>query len=79
MAFMHLNEVYRLVVLRLQVLHDPLGDLEEMAAASGQKGCAYCGGLGHRISECPKLELQTRQEAHKKKDYFGAGGFGGEM
>ena len=25
------------------------------------KGCAYCGGLGHRISDCPKLET-TRQK-----------------
>ena len=27
----------------------------------GVKGCAYCGGLGHRISDCPKLET-TRQK-----------------
>ena len=25
------------------------------------QGCAYCGGLGHRISDCPKLET-TRQK-----------------
>merc|ERR1719487_1820035 len=27
----------------------------------GVKGCAYCGGLGHRIAQCPKLET-TRQK-----------------
>jgi ATP-dependent RNA helicase DDX41 len=59
-------------------LEDPLEKLEEMANISGQKGCAYCGGLGHRIADCPKLETQSRQNA-QKKDYFGAGGYGGEM
>jgi ATP-dependent RNA helicase DDX41 len=27
----------------------------------GVIGCAYCGGLGHRIGNCPKLE-QTRMK-----------------
>uniref|UniRef100_A0A7S1SY05 RNA helicase n=1 Tax=Tetraselmis chuii TaxID=63592 RepID=A0A7S1SY05_9CHLO len=62
----------------LMALEDPLEKLEEMANISGQKGCAYCGGLGHRIADCPKLETQSRQNA-QKKDYFGAGGYGGEM
>merc|ERR1719427_2161557 len=22
----------------------------------GERGCTYCGGLGHRITDCPKLE-----------------------
>jgi ATP-dependent RNA helicase DDX41 len=22
----------------------------------------FCGGLGHRISECPKLDAQRRQQ-----------------
>ena len=21
-----------------------------------EKGCAFCGGLGHRVATCPKLE-----------------------
>merc|ERR1719231_2166753 len=25
------------------------------------KGCSFCGGLGHRISVCPKLAEQRRQ------------------
>ena len=24
--------------------------------------CTFCGGLGHRITNCPKLELQKRQQ-----------------
>lgn len=35
-------------------------------------GCAYCGGLGHRITECPKLEaLQNKQASNiGKKDFL---------
>src|SRR3954451_18100263 len=25
-------------------------------------GCTFCGGLGHRIAECPKLDAQRRQQ-----------------
>ncbi len=25
------------------------------------KGCRYCGGLGHRVSMCPKLEREKRE------------------
>ncbi|KAI4897519.1 hypothetical protein NFI96_015911 [Prochilodus magdalenae] len=29
---------------------------------SCERGCAFCGGLGHRITDCPKLEaMQTKQ------------------
>lgn len=64
----------------LATLDDPMEEAEELAKASGVKGCAFCGGLGHRISECPKLEQQRSQAmAGAKKDYFGSGGYGGEM
>lgn len=35
-------------------------------------GCAYCGGLGHRITECPKLEaIQTKQASNiGKRDFL---------
>ena len=35
-----------------------------------------CGGLGHRITACPKLERE-KKAGGAKKDYLGAGG--GEM
>jgi len=43
-------------------------DEEEIAAqdVGGVRGCAYCGGLGHRVTECPKLE------AEKMKAFTGA-------
>merc|ERR1719486_1697255 len=30
----------------------------------GVKGCAYCGGLGHRIANCPKLETTRQKNSH---------------
>ena len=46
--------------LHVQALHDPMEEMEELARASGQKGCAFCGGLGHRVADCPKLASQVR-------------------
>ncbi|XP_002991105.2 DEAD-box ATP-dependent RNA helicase 35 [Selaginella moellendorffii] len=64
----------------LATLDDPMDNVEEVARASGVKGCAYCGGLGHRIGECPKLEHQKSQAiAGTRRDYFGSGGYGGEI
>ncbi|XP_076921755.1 DEAD-box ATP-dependent RNA helicase 35 [Bidens hawaiensis] len=64
----------------LAELNDPMDDVEALTDMSGVKGCAYCGGLGHRIRECPKLEHQkTQQIASSRKDYFGSGGYRGEI
>eukprot|EP00899_Mesostigma_viride_P026890 jgi/Mesvir1/7386/Mv19187-RA.1 len=64
----------------LATLDDPM-DAEEEAGVDGSKGCAYCGGLGHRIATCPKLEQQRVQAigGGTTKDYFGSGGYGGEF
>ncbi|OII72314.1 DEAD DEAH box helicase family protein [Cryptosporidium andersoni] len=35
----------------------------------GIRGCAFCGGLGHRIGQCPKLlEAQRRTQTANSKD-----------
>ncbi len=36
------------------------------------RGCAYCGGLGHRITHCPKLEAEQNKAAvgMSRKDYL---------
>jgi len=36
------------------------------------KGCSYCGGLGHRITQCPKLEAEHNKQvsAVGRKDYL---------
>lgn len=46
-------------------------DLDE-----NEKGCAYCGGLGHRIGNCPKLEANQAKQSQSigKKDFLASGG-----
>jgi len=57
----------------LQALQDPDIDL---AGMGGTQGCAFCGGLGHRITECPKLEKTASRLAGGKKDSLaGADGY----
>ncbi|XP_071733443.1 DEAD-box ATP-dependent RNA helicase 35 [Rutidosis leptorrhynchoides] len=64
----------------LAELNDPMEEVEAIANVSGVKGCAYCGGLGHRIRDCPKLEHQKSQQiASSRRDYFGSGGYRGEI
>ncbi|KAK3013313.1 hypothetical protein RJ639_008075 [Escallonia herrerae] len=63
----------------LAELNDPMEDLD-VTAASGVKGCGYCGGLGHRIRDCPKLESQKNQQlASSRRDLFGSGGYRAEI
>lgn len=66
----------------LQTIHDPMDELEELEAASGTRGCAYCGGLGHRVTECPKLRADTRENKGMRGisgKHFSGGGYGAEM
>eukprot|EP00633_Aureoumbra_lagunensis_P005507 CAMPEP_0197309900 /NCGR_PEP_ID=MMETSP0891-20130614/8511_1 /TAXON_ID=44058 ORGANISM="Aureoumbra lagunensis, Strain CCMP1510" /NCGR_SAMPLE_ID=MMETSP0891 /ASSEMBLY_ACC=CAM_ASM_000534 /LENGTH=654 /DNA_ID=CAMNT_0042795259 /DNA_START=29 /DNA_END=1993 /DNA_ORIENTATION=- len=47
--------------------------------AHSSTGCAFCGGLGHRITECPKRTKDARKVNANHRDYIaGAGGYGGE-
>ncbi|OII75021.1 uncharacterized protein cubi_03131 [Cryptosporidium ubiquitum] len=40
----------------------------------GVRGCAYCGGLGHRIAQCNKLlELQKRTQSGAPRDTLSLG------
>ncbi|CAA7055668.1 unnamed protein product [Microthlaspi erraticum] len=65
----------------LAELDDPMEDeAEEIADASGVKGCANCGGLGHRVGACPKQEHEKSVAiSNSIKDYYGSGGYSGEM
>ncbi|KAJ2942346.1 hypothetical protein O0L34_g15896 [Tuta absoluta] len=44
---------------------------EEAPPTTGP-GCSYCGGLGHRITECPKLEAVQNKQASNigRRDYL---------
>jgi ATP-dependent RNA helicase DDX41 len=56
-----LKEAKQNVPTYLLELEDPNEQADELAAlATGTRGCAYCGGLGHRITDCPKLRTDTR-------------------
>ncbi|PVD30526.1 hypothetical protein C0Q70_09793 [Pomacea canaliculata] len=47
-------------------------DTETYLEIGGEVGCSYCGGLGHRIANCPKLEaMQTKQAQNiGRRDYL---------
>lgn len=41
-----------------------------------ERGCIYCGGLGHRVTNCPKLETTQNKKINAigKKDLYSGGG-----
>eukprot|EP00039_Didymoeca_costata_P010653 m.144259 g.144259 ORF g.144259 m.144259 type:complete len:618 (-) comp14913_c0_seq2:1197-3050(-) len=50
-------------------------DMEKFLNIGGIKGCAYCGGPGHRITECPKREnIQNRETMNVGRSDFTRGG-----
>ncbi|GAB2293642.1 DEAD-box ATP-dependent RNA helicase 35 [Dionaea muscipula] len=75
-----LQEAKQRIPPLLETVYNPMEEAEAVANASGVKGCAFCGGLGHRIQNCPKLEHQKSiQIANTRRDYFGSGGYRGEI
>ncbi|CAM9877838.1 unnamed protein product [Discosporangium mesarthrocarpum] len=60
----------------LMALDDPV---EDAAEVDGVKGCAFCGGLGHRITDCPKIDKDARRIGGARKDALAdTGGYGGD-
>merc|ERR1712050_683689 len=47
----------------------------EAATLRGHNGCVYCGGLGHRVGNCPKIQADKSIEMRKNKrnSFTGAG------
>ena len=47
-------------------------DKEQYLNIEGEVGCSYCGGLGHRITDCQKLEAMQSKAAQNigRKDYL---------
>ncbi|RKP07822.1 P-loop containing nucleoside triphosphate hydrolase protein [Thamnocephalis sphaerospora] len=58
----------------LLALHDPM----EHVGTAVPGGCTFCGGLGHRITECPKLEAHRRTQMAGRTG-GGEGRRGGEL
>lgn len=71
----------------LMLIDDPMEKFKSLQAASAAKGgegdgegqgCSYCGGLGHRLVNCPKLEADRKAELGNLRDkYAGTRGMGG--
>ena len=56
----------------LQALQDTSEDLMDDGE---MKGCPFCGGLGHRITECPKLDKDARRIGANKRDSLAGGSY----
>ena len=56
---------------------DFLLSIEDPRANSGGvlKGCPICGGLGHGLTDCPKLEEAQRRTQNAQRSNAGAGGY----
>merc|ERR1711957_699870 len=62
----------------LMIMDDPQ-EMENGAEGDGtvSKGCAFCGGLGHTIVDCPKIDKDARRVT--QKDALASGdGYGGD-
>lgn len=75
-----LKEAKQRIPSILETIYDPMDEFQEIEAASGTRGCAYCGGLGHRVADCPKLRLDTKNTYSTRQGRFeGSSGYGAEM
>ncbi|KAI9183642.1 DEAD-box ATP-dependent RNA helicase 35 [Blastocladiella emersonii ATCC 22665] len=76
-----LREAKQKVPPFLMSIEDPTEKFANMPGAENQ-GCTYCGGLGHRLVNCPKFDLDRRTEAGNLKEKYasgrGIGGSGGD-
>ncbi|XP_050049283.1 ATP-dependent RNA helicase abstrakt [Dermacentor andersoni] len=53
-------------------LHALQSENEKYLELGEERGCSYCGGLGHRITDCPKLEAMQSKQASNigRRDYL---------
>ena len=60
----------------LMMLDDPrdLGLNGGTQPQSGSTGCSFCGGLGHTIVDCPKIDKDARRVAGSHRDVLAGGG-----
>jgi len=68
-----LKEAHQRIPPVLLIMDDPLESLK----TDGAKGCSFCGGLGHTIIDCPKIDKDAKRVT--RKDALAAGnGYGAE-
>ena len=57
------------------IMEDPLE--KNVEREDGTKGCSFCGGLGHSIVDCPKIDKDAKRVT--RKDALASGdGYGGD-
>jgi len=72
-----LKEAHQRIPPVLMIMDDPL---DNIGADGGPKGCSFCGGLGHTIVDCPKIDKDARRVAGGRRDALAVGdGYGGEI
>ena len=76
-----LKEAHQRIPPVLMIMDDPL---ESYGAGGGEgggpRGCSFCGGLGHTIVDCPKIDKDARRVAGGRRDALATGdGYGGEI
>lgn len=72
-----LKEAHQRIPPVLMIMDDPL---ENVGIDGGPKGCSFCGGLGHTIVDCPKIDKDARRVAGGRRDALATGdGYGGEI
>lgn len=53
--------------------------LDDPRENGAEGGCSFCGGLGHTIVDCPKIDKDARRVAGGHKDALATGdGYGGD-
>ena len=69
-----LLDLKHLLIEASQKVPAVLGQIEEDEVAAedigGVKGCAFCGGLGHRVANCPKREHLNKKQMAGRNDFL---------
>lgn len=77
-----LKEAHQRIPPVLMIMDDPLESYGAGGAdeGGGPRGCSFCGGLGHTIVDCPKIDKDARRVAGGRRDALATGdGYGGEI
>lgn len=66
-----LLDLKHLLIEAKQIVPEILLSIEDDVGLNGGAGCTFCGGLGHRITDCPKLEANRKKQdlSIGKRDY----------
>ena len=69
-----LLDLKALLVEAKQKVPPVLAALEDPREKHSGAGCSFCGGLGHTIVDCPKIDKDARRVAGNQRDVLAGGG-----